>query len=487
MNLKTGARIGDYEVVRVLGAGGMGCVYQVRNVITGRNEAMKVLLPELVNEPEAAQRFSREIQVLAGLQHPNIAALYTAQRFDNQLVMLMEFVEGTSLSHKLKRGELSVEEGLGCMAQTLSALGYAHARGVVHRDVKPANLMITPEGKVKVMDFGLAKVAKDRTLTRTGTTLGSVFYMSPEQVRGVEEIDGRSDLYSVGVMLYEIVTGRLPFQADSDYSVMDAHVSAEPVPPIRIVPELPAELSRIVLVAISKEPSRRFQTAEEFLANLQPVFSQTGISKLRDVFGEHSAIRPGAPQSFPAAELGGLRPLRWPNYRSMYMLLGSLLAIVALVIVASVIPRFSRTKARNLDAPSVHDEPAPSRSVQPSQTSNDYASAPSRTAQRESQHGAPGATTDNSKRESLRQLRQRMISLDARASTAASDWNSMREEQRKEGLDLRQEILQSLNRMNSYREDANESLRSGDADAAGRYMDELDREITYLEKQAGRR
>ena len=174
MNLEIGSTVGDYQVVGILGAGGMGQVYKVRNVISDRVEAMKVLLPDLVNQPDLADRFLREIKVQASLEHPNIAALHTAVRVENQLLMLMEFVEGVTLDQKLKDGPLPAAEAVNYIMQVLAALDYAHARGVVHRDIKPANMMLTPGGVVKLMDFGIARSSADHKLTQTGTTVGSL-------------------------------------------------------------------------------------------------------------------------------------------------------------------------------------------------------------------------------------------------------------------------------------------------------------------------
>ena len=203
-------RIGDYEVLRVLGAGGMGRVYQVRSVITDRIEAMKVLLPDLEGQEQVAARFLREIKVLAALKHPNIATLHAAFTVDNQLVMLMEYVEGQSLASRLSSGAIPVPEALTYVDQLLDALSYAHQRHVIHRDIKPANMMLTPEGTVKLMDFGIARTEGESTLlTAPGSTLGSMNYMSPEQVKG-EHTDERSDLYSLGISLYEMVTGPTP-------------------------------------------------------------------------------------------------------------------------------------------------------------------------------------------------------------------------------------------------------------------------------------
>ena len=230
-------RIGDYEILEELGRGGMGRVYKVRNVLSDRIEAMKVLLPDLVGRQDLASRFLREIKLLAALSHPNIAALRTALTVDNQLVMIMEFVEGQSLAERLKRGVIPVADAMNYIEQALVALSYAHAQHVVHRDIKPANMMLTADGVVKVMDFGIARQRDDQTLTVAGTTTGSLSYMSPEQVNG-EKTDARSDLYSMGISLYELVTGQRPFRADSDFAVMVAHLKEMPRPPIELKPEL---------------------------------------------------------------------------------------------------------------------------------------------------------------------------------------------------------------------------------------------------------
>jgi eukaryotic-like serine/threonine-protein kinase len=274
--MNIGERVGDYEIVAILGAGGMGQVYKVRNVISDRVEAMKVLLPNLGGDSALADRFLREIKVQATLDHPNIARLNTAQQLGNQLVMLMEYVEGSSIDTLLKNGPMELSESLQCTAQVLDALSYAHARGVVHRDIKPANIMLTPSGVVKLMDFGIARMQADRPLTRTGTTVGSLFYMSPEQINGGLP-DLRSDLYSLGVTLYEMVTGRRPFVGDSDYSIMAAHLQQKPVAPIEIIAGVPLDLNDIILMAISKEPEQRFQNADAFHAAVRNFAGSIGV------------------------------------------------------------------------------------------------------------------------------------------------------------------------------------------------------------------
>jgi serine/threonine-protein kinase len=255
-----GQQVGDYEVVSVLGAGGMGQVYRVRNVISDRTEAIKVLLPDLCAEPDLAARFISEIRMLASFDHPNIAQLHTALQVDNQLFMVMEFVEGSTLEQRAKRGAIPQADIINYMQQVLSALSYAHGRGVVHRDIKPANIMLTSLGVIKLMDFGIAKSQTESDLTRPGTTMGSLYYMSPEQVRG-GPIDARSDIYSIGVMMYELFAGRRPFEADSAYGILDQQCHDAPPPPVSVNPQLPAALSDLILCAMAKDPADRFQNA----------------------------------------------------------------------------------------------------------------------------------------------------------------------------------------------------------------------------------
>jgi eukaryotic-like serine/threonine-protein kinase len=268
----TGQHIGDYEVISILGAGGMGKVYKVRNVISERVEAMKVLLPDLTSKQSLADRFLREIRLLATLHHPNIAALRTALTFENQLVMIIEYVDGETLANRIARAPMSTAEVIKYADQCLSALSYAHKQNITHRDIKPANMMLTPDGVVKLMDFGIARssVAKDGSLTSTGTTLGSLNYMPPEQVRG-ENADARSDIYSFGASLYEMLTGKLPFDSDSQYALMTAQLNTDPPPPITLRSDLPQALNQIIMMCMAKDPDRRFQSADALRAALKTV------------------------------------------------------------------------------------------------------------------------------------------------------------------------------------------------------------------------
>jgi eukaryotic-like serine/threonine-protein kinase len=266
----TGARKGDYLILGTLGAGGMGKVYKVRNTLSDRVEAMKVLLPDLSEQQELADRFLREIKVLASLHHPNIAELRTALTISNQLVMIMEYVEGTTLACRLQQGDVRYADALVYFDQVLAALACAHSQRIVHRDIKPANIMLAPFGVVKLMDFGIARSGNDMGLTMTGTTLGSVAYMSPEQVR-CEPLDGRSDLYSVGVSLYETITGQRPYVSDNNFEVMQAHLQVPPTAPIDLKPDIPPGLNQLILMAMAKNPAQRFQTADAMRGALRSV------------------------------------------------------------------------------------------------------------------------------------------------------------------------------------------------------------------------
>jgi serine/threonine-protein kinase len=270
MNFGIGDTVGGYEIVGVLGSGGMGEVYRVRNVISDRVDAMKVLLASLQRDQDFATRFLREIKVQARLVHPNIAQLYTAFEHQGNLMMILELVDGMSLLDMLQHGRLPLLSAVDYASQALTALSYAHAQDVIHRDIKPGNIMVTRAGVVKLMDFGIAKAATDRSLTVTGSLIGSLYYMSPEQVRA-EAIDSRSDLYSVGVVLYQMATGRKPFEGDSEYSIMRAQVEHAPPPPSAIDVAVPEELSRVIVRALAKDPADRFQTGEEFREALQPI------------------------------------------------------------------------------------------------------------------------------------------------------------------------------------------------------------------------
>jgi len=266
MSFHVGETFGDYQITGIIGAGSMGQVFQAEHRLTKRKEAVKVVAAECALETQI-QRFQREIAVQAALNHPNIAAVPNAMQIDGRLVLVMEFVEGQTLENLLQAGRLPLDTALGYISQTLSALSYAHARGVIHRDVTPANLIVTPSGMVKLTDFGVAKAFGDVQLTNYGEVVGSLQYMAPEQIRGGSPPDPRSDLYSVGAILYEIVTGRKPFEENA---VLLRLTQEEPEPkrPTQVDESLSSKWDTIILRALAKEPAVRYQTVDEFLAAL---------------------------------------------------------------------------------------------------------------------------------------------------------------------------------------------------------------------------
>jgi len=277
MSFHVGEDIGDYRIVSIIGAGSMGQVFQVEHRITKRKEALKILAAECASESQVL-RFRREIEVQARLDHPNIARLHNALYLNGSLILVMELVEGESLEKKLQKGKMPRAEGIHYMRQALSALEYAHAQGIVHRDVTPGNLIIDQEGQVKLTDFGVAKSLGDYQLTNAGEIVGSLHYMPPEQVRRNAAPDPRSDIYSAAAVLYEILTGKRLFDFRDKLSLMVAQVEQQPVAPIEIDPGIGSGLNQVVLRALSKDPAARYQSAHEFREALASVATEPAPS-----------------------------------------------------------------------------------------------------------------------------------------------------------------------------------------------------------------
>src|SRR4051794_562060 len=263
---------GRYELGEVLGYGGMAEVHLGRDVRLGRDVAIKTLRSDLARDPTFQSRFRREAQSAASLNHPAIVAVYdTGEDSQDGVVspyIVMEYVEGLTLRQVLEgEGRLLPQRALEMTAQICTALDQAHRAGIVHRDVKPGNVMLTPAGEVKVMDFGIARAltSSAATMTQTAAIIGTAHYLSPEQARG-EHVDARSDVYSTGCLLYELLTGGPPFSGDSAVAVAYQHVREEPVPPSRIEPDISPALDAIVLKAMAKNAANRYQTAGEMRA-----------------------------------------------------------------------------------------------------------------------------------------------------------------------------------------------------------------------------
>jgi serine/threonine-protein kinase len=274
-----GTTVGKYRIVDKLGRGGMGTVYKAVDQSLDREVAIKVLNPDL-SDADVLKRFRGEAVTLARLNHSGIATIYELHHQDDELLMVMEFVRGETFHDLSERlGPLAPPQAAHLCIQVLDALGHAHRGGVVHRDLKPANLMITDGGSVKVMDFGIARVLGTEHFTHGGYMMGTPAYMAPEQVLG-REIDGRADLYSVGVVLYRLLSGRLPFNADTAISMIQMQISEPPTPIVTFRPDLPAWCATIVDRALAKSPSDRFQSAEEFRAALVSAVTPQALGEM---------------------------------------------------------------------------------------------------------------------------------------------------------------------------------------------------------------
>ncbi len=257
-----------YEIERELAQGGMAEVYLARDQLLDRPVALKALFPEYAREPSFVERFRREAQAAANLNHPNIVAIYDWGQESGTYFIVMEYVEGRSLRDLIRsEGPLEGGQAAEITAEIAAALAFAHRSGVVHRDVKPGNVLLTRSGHVKVTDFGIARAGTSDALTQTGSVMGTATYFSPEQAQGLP-VDGRSDVYSLGVVLYEMVVGVAPFTGDSPVAVAYKHVREDAVPPSQRNSDVPHDLEQIILTALAKDPDRRYQTADDMRADL---------------------------------------------------------------------------------------------------------------------------------------------------------------------------------------------------------------------------
>jgi eukaryotic-like serine/threonine-protein kinase len=269
---------GKYKVIDEIGRGGMGVVYEAEDVKLKRSVALKFLPPHLAGSDELRERFLIEARAAAALSHPNICVIHEVGESEERPYIAMEYVEGETLRERVRKGPLKPEEALDITAQVAAGLGEAHHKGIVHRDIKSANIMVTAKGQAKIMDFGLAKLQAGSSLTKSQTTLGTVAYMSPEQARG-KGVDSRTDIWSLGVVLYEMLSGKLPFQGEHDQSVIYAILHEEPESLKKARPDAAPEMEQIIGQALAKKPAGRYQTMEEFREDVEALAE--GLKPLR--------------------------------------------------------------------------------------------------------------------------------------------------------------------------------------------------------------
>jgi eukaryotic-like serine/threonine-protein kinase len=538
---EVGQRVADYEIISLLGVGGMGRVYRVRNVISHRTEAMKVLLADLNADPELAARFAGEIRTLAGLDHPNIAQLHTALQVGNELVMMMEFVDGLTLQQLALQTPLTQGQVVDYIHQVLAALSFAHNRGVVHRDIKPANIIITPQGVAKLTDFGIAKSKSkvDDELTRPGTTVGSLYYMSPEQAHGGSAVDGRSDIYAVGITMYQLLSGCRPFEDESAYVILHSHLNVVPRPPIEINPLLSKPLSDLILKALEKDPARRFQSAAEFsdaLRRVTGIAASTPIERYAAFAPTLASVPVRGARAVPfaaAAETSRFSTGR----RGSWFAAEAFAVLVVLAGSALGLPHFFKTgaTAKTVAHPAIqspsfpsapHDGVAATNSApkaaamptEPAETPKDdtapapaIASAPApapATAVSSSHSGRPAGpklarvayqpdslpnlepkgeeestpSFPASTQAELQVVRNRKAQLDARAAVVRISVQRMKSQQEAAGDGLSQDVAGSYVRMNAYLSAEKMDIEDGDVASARDHMDKAEAEVNVLEK-----
>jgi serine/threonine protein kinase len=266
MSFSAGENVGSYRIIEKLGQGGMATVFKAYHPSLDRYVAIKVLHPAFKEDPQFLERFTREARVVARLEHPNIVQVYDFAEHDGQPYLVMKFIEGETLKARLQKGPLTKAEATKAIRAIGESLSYAHGRGVLHRDVKPSNILISKEGQVYLTDFGLARMAEAGASTLTGDMLmGTPQYISPEQARGEKDLNERTDIYSFGIVLYEIVVGRVPFSADTPFSIIHDHIYT-PLPlPREVNPKIPLAIQEVLLTALAKEPEDRYASGEKLV------------------------------------------------------------------------------------------------------------------------------------------------------------------------------------------------------------------------------
>ena len=316
-----------YRIVRIIGVGGMAVVFEAVDTVMKRTVAVKMLKEEIAGDAQAVKRFINESRAVSMLSHPNIVSIYDVSVRDDLKYIVMERVDGITLKNYMNsRGPLPPKEIMNYTAQILRALDHAHSKGIIHRDIKPQNIMLLKNGKIKVTDFGIAKLPNAETVTMTDKAIGTVYYISPEQASG-KKIDPRSDIYSLGVVMYEMATGKLPFVADSPVSVALMQVNNQPRPPREILPSVPPGVEAMILPAMEKDPDKRFQSASVMLHYVLRLREDPGYN-----FKAHHS---GSTAQIPVQRGKGGRKAAKKQSRSMFPIIAAVVTAFMLVLITT--------------------------------------------------------------------------------------------------------------------------------------------------------
>jgi len=309
MEFELGKDYSGYRFLDVVRRSKDGIEYRVQNILAQRQEQLRVLPEAAEDDLEQTERFLREVRIRSRLIHPNIVILFNGFKLANKLVMTTELQEGPALWERLELGVIPWREAAALIQQALSAIGFAHGQNVIHRDINPENIVIAPGGVLKINNFGLAKIIDGPKLTQVGTILGNVYYISPEQVKGTAALDSRTDLYSLGAVFYHMLCGRPPFNSTSQFEVMLAHVNTPPWSPSAVNPAVPRELDAVLLTALAKDPSKRYQDAAAFANALDAALTaidrpaeERAVPAAHEATPPHLPVPPVLAPAFPSAQ-----------------------------------------------------------------------------------------------------------------------------------------------------------------------------------------